>query len=93
MRVDGVRSGCFGLCDEVLVEEELADMIHIATAMCAIRIRSAVEVSKNMNMCCTAGILVMKERLEYYHTVGVYWVKTAKKSCIEIFCVRGIAIA
>lgn len=64
MRVGGVWRDGFDLRDEVLVEEELADVRDVAAGVGAVGVLGAVEVGEDVDVSGAAGVVAWEEGLE-----------------------------
>jgi len=64
LRVGGVWRDGFDLRDEVLVEEELADVRDVAAGVGAVGVLGAVEVGEDVDVSGAAGVVAWEEGLE-----------------------------
>ena len=92
MSVGRVWRGEFNRGDQILVEEQLSDVGNISSAISTVGIGSSVEVSKNVDVRCTAEVVAWEESGELSNTQGVCGLQTAKESSVDVSGVGRVSI-
>lgn len=92
LSVGGVWRGEFNRRDQILVEEQLSDVGNISSAISTVGIGSSVEVSKNVDVRCTAEVVPWEESGELSNTQGVRGLQTTKESSVDVGGVGRVSI-
>lgn len=87
-----VRIGSLHLADQVLVEEELANVGDVSAGQSVIRQDVGVRVGDDMDMGRTAGVVTGEQSLELGHAVRVRFLNAAQERLVEVRGVVAIAV-
>ena len=87
-----VRIGSLNLADQILVEEELANVGDVSAGQSVIGQDVGVRVGDDMDMGRTAGVVTGEQSLELGHAVRVRFLNAAQERLVEVRGVVAIAV-
>ncbi len=79
--------------DEVLAEEEQADMGHVAATIGAVCVGCAVEMGEDVDVCCAGGVMAWEEGGELRDAFCIGGLVTVQKCRVDIGGVGGFTVS
>lgn len=93
MGVGVVRGGELNSGDEVLVEEELADVGDDSSTVRTVGVGCSVEVCEDVDVRSAGGVVAWDDGREGCNTLRVCGLEPAEESGVEVGCVGAISVA